>query len=298
MKYLNTENPDARAKKYLEQLQKTELEKLTIQKEEVLGETVIVRCKAERITTDGNQIGYFMLCTHSNETSDTPKMSDYYIEYQPFVNEINGEGFHYSLSDVTEVSSYRYMFQNRGIICQVNSKEEFIVIFEDKETAEDVLARLQDFCPNSIDKLKADIDRYQKMWINGWMSNFDYLMLLNKLAGRSFIDLAQYPIMPWVLKQYSASSLDYDNTRIYRDLEKPIGALNDEKLDKFKAKYQEVLNDNTDEKPYMYFTHYSTSGIVLYYLIRNIPSHILKLQNGGFGPIDRIFFDIEMSWNN
>ena len=48
----------------------------------------------------------------------------------------------------------------------------------------------------------------------------------------------------------------------------------------------------------MYTTHYSSSGIVLYYLIRNIPPQILRLQNGGFGPADRIFFDVEMCWNN
>lgn len=59
-----------------------------------------------------------------------------------------------------------------------------------------------------------------------------------------------------------------------------------------------MLKQGTDEEPYMYSTHYSSSGIVLYYLIRNIPSQILRLQNGGFGPADRIFFDVEMWWNN
>jgi factor associated with neutral sphingomyelinase activation len=32
-----------------------------------------------------------------------------------------------------------------------------------------------------------------------------------------------------------------------------------------------------DEKPYMYLSHYSTPGIVLYYLIRKFPSYILKI---------------------
>jgi hypothetical protein len=31
------------------------------------------------------------------------------------------------------------------------------------------------------------------------------------------------------------------------------------------------------EKPYMYLSHYSTPGIVLYYLIRKVPSYILKV---------------------
>ena len=34
---------------------------------------------------------------------------------------------------------------------------------------------------------------------NGEISNFHYLMRLNTLAGRSYNDLMQYPIFPWVL---------------------------------------------------------------------------------------------------
>lgn len=33
-------------------------------------------------------------------------------------------------------------------------------------------------------------------WQNGAISNFDYLMFLNSRADRSFVDLAQYPVMP------------------------------------------------------------------------------------------------------
>ena len=39
---------------------------------------------------------------------------------------------------------------------------------------------------------------------NGEMSNFQYLMQLNTLAGRSYNDLMQYPIFPWVLADYES----------------------------------------------------------------------------------------------
>ena len=39
---------------------------------------------------------------------------------------------------------------------------------------------------------------------NGEISNFQYLMHLNTLAGRSYNDLAQYPIFPWVLADYES----------------------------------------------------------------------------------------------
>jgi len=39
---------------------------------------------------------------------------------------------------------------------------------------------------------------------NGEISNFQYLMHLNILAGRSYNDLMQYPIFPWVLADYES----------------------------------------------------------------------------------------------
>ena len=41
-----------------------------------------------------------------------------------------------------------------------------------------------------------------KAWQQRRLSNFDYLMLLNTLAGRSINDISQYPVMPWVLSTY------------------------------------------------------------------------------------------------
>jgi Beige/BEACH domain len=35
-------------------------------------------------------------------------------------------------------------------------------------------------------------------WLKGEVSNFDYLMHVNVAAGRSFQDLTQYPVFPWV----------------------------------------------------------------------------------------------------
>lgn len=58
-------------------------------------------------------------------------------------------------------------------------------------------------------------------------------------------------------------------------------------------------NANNNEKPYMYLSHYSTPGIVLYYLIRQVPSYILKIQNESVGgPPDKIFHDVNISWQN
>jgi hypothetical protein len=64
-------------------------------------------------------------------------------------------------------------------------------------------------------------------WTNGELSNFDYLMLVNKFAGRSYSDINQYYIFPWVIQDYKSNKLDLSaDKKTFRDLTKPIGALN------------------------------------------------------------------------
>jgi hypothetical protein len=66
-------------------------------------------------------------------------------------------------------------------------------------------------------------------WTEAWrhhqMSTFEYLMRLNEAAGRSYRDLAQYPVFPWVLCDYSSPTIDLDDPVVYRDLSRPMGAL-------------------------------------------------------------------------
>lgn len=74
--------------------------------------------------------------------------------------------------------------------------------------------------------------------MRGCLSNFDYLMLVNKFSGRTYNDLNQYYVFPWVLQNYDTDVLDLGNPNNYRDLSKPIGALNREQLEKCKRKYE------------------------------------------------------------
>ena len=40
------------------------------------------------------------------------------------------------------------------------------------------------------------------------MSNFEYLMALNSLGGRCYDDLMQYPVFPWLLREYESERLN------------------------------------------------------------------------------------------
>lgn len=64
------------------------------------------------------------------------------------------------------------------------------------------------------------------MWQMKEISNYEYLMYLNQAGNRSINDLSQYPVFPWILSEYTTEEIDLEDQDNYRDLGKPIGALN------------------------------------------------------------------------
>jgi factor associated with neutral sphingomyelinase activation len=126
-------------------------------------------------------------------------------------------------------------------------------------------------------------------WQNGTLDNFEYLLALNSAAGRSFQDLSRYPVFPWVLADYTSSKLDLSNETMFRDLTKPVGALNAKRLDYFRTRLESMQDMGED---FLYGTHYSAPGYVLYYLVRSMPEHMLCLQNGKYDAPDRMFHSI------
>ncbi len=70
-------------------------------------------------------------------------------------------------------------------------------------------------------------------WVRGEISNFAYLMALNTLAGRSYNDLMQYPVFPWILADYTSEELDLTDPETFRDLSKPMGAQTPRRMEQF-----------------------------------------------------------------
>ncbi|XP_041483642.1 neurobeachin-like [Lytechinus variegatus] len=135
-------------------------------------------------------------------------------------------------------------------------------------------------------------------WQRREISNFEYLMYLNTIAGRTYNDLNQYPIFPWVLTNYESPELDLTLPSNYRDLSKPMGALNPSR----KAFFQERYENWEDDKipAFHYGTHYSTLGFTLMWLMRLEPytTYFLNLQGGKFDHASRTFSSIASSWKN
>lgn len=99
-------------------------------------------------------------------------------------------------------------------------------------------------------------------WVAGDMSNFDYLMLINTVAGRTYNDLSQYPVFPWVLSNYTSDTLDLTDPANYRDLTKPVGALNPDRLEEFVDRYADWDEEEMGAPAFHYGSHYSTPAYV------------------------------------
>jgi factor associated with neutral sphingomyelinase activation len=102
--------------------------------------------------------------------------------------------------------------------------------------------------------------------------------------------------MPWVVADYSSPTLDLSDPATYRDLSRPIGALNPRRLEDFRQRFQEMRQmaagpgsggrqtpgapPPLDMPPFLYGCHYSSPGYVVFYLMRSDPQLMLRLQVG------------------
>ncbi|KAJ8361384.1 hypothetical protein SKAU_G00179090 [Synaphobranchus kaupii] len=133
------------------------------------------------------------------------------------------------------------------------------------------------------------------------MSNFQYLMHLNTMAGRTYNDLMQYPVLPWILADYHSETLDLSSPATFRDLSKPMGAQTDKRKEKFIERYNEVENNDGDLTAQCHYcTHYSSAIIVASLLVRMEPfsQTFLSLQGGSFDVADRMFHSVKKEWES
>ncbi len=54
------------------------------------------------------------------------------------------------------------------------------------------------------------------------------------------IDLTQYPVMPWVIADYTSTSLNLSSPSTFRDFTKPMGAMDADRLRAYKDRYHDM----------------------------------------------------------
>ncbi|KAJ0797682.1 putative transcription factor WD40-like family [Helianthus annuus] len=210
------------------------------------------------------------------------------------------------ISSLHQVYSRRYLLRRSALELFMVDRSNFFFDFGTTEGRRSVYKAIVQARPSHLNNIYLATQRPEQLlkrtqlmerWARWEISNFEYLMQLNTLAGRSYNDITQYPVFPWILADYKSKDLDLANPSSYRDLSKPVGALNSERLKKFQERYSS-FSDTVIPK-FHYGSHYSSAGTVLYYLMRVEPFTTLsiQLQGGKFDHADRMFLDISATWN-
>ncbi|XP_048774132.2 neurobeachin-like isoform X3 [Ostrea edulis] len=239
------------------------------------------------------------------ESEDNKKLDPQVLSY---VEHVHGK---WHFNEIRAIFSRLYLLQSVAIEIFMANRTAVMFAFPDHATVKRVVnalprvgvgvkyglpqaRRMSLASGKQLYKLSSMTQKWQRREI----SNFDYLMYLNTIAGRTYNDLNQYPVYPWVIVNYDSDELDLKQPSNFRDLSKPIGALNPTRREFFEERYNSWEHDQIP--PFHYGTHYSTAAFTLNWLIRVEPfsTMFLNLQGGKFDHANRTFSSITQSWKN
>ncbi|XP_051506796.1 WD repeat- and FYVE domain-containing protein 4-like isoform X2 [Myxocyprinus asiaticus] len=228
----------------------------------------------------------------------------------------------WSYDDIKETSFMRFLLEDNALeIFLKNGTSVFLVFFNNdhvnaykrlcsvvsslkgRGVSETVLnaSRSALFFIGNLRKSAAAEKTVLMKWQRGEITNFEYLMHLNTLAGRTYNDLMQYPVFPWIIADYESENLDLSSPATFRDLSKPMGAQTEKRKEKFIQRYLEVENNDGDLSAQCHYcTHYSSAIIVASYLVRMEPfsQTFICLQGGSFDVPERMFYSIQKEWES
>ena len=121
---------------------------------------------------------------------------------------------------------------------------------------------------------------YTKKFKDNIITTFEYLLLLNKYSSRSYNNIMEYPVIPW---------LKYENK--IRDFDLPMSLQTEQSKDQYEDKYYKFKAMNT---PLSHSNHYSNAPYIYFYLARINPftNGMIKFQGNTFEIPERQFISI------
>ena len=200
--------------------------------------------------------------------------------------------------EIEEILERRFLLMWQAIEIYLKNGKSYFFNFLSKDQSQFIL---DIFKKNKITKDKVHEKDFFKIhqnnliteWREERLSTYEYLLFINKYASRTFNDLNQYPVFPWLVRKYI---LDNDNKNInmlLRDFKYPMAAQTEEQRDNSLNRFEEEENSKL-KFPTHHGIHYSTSSYIFFYLMREEPftTLLIKLQGYNHENPDRMFFSI------
>uniref|UniRef100_G3TZW2 Lysosomal-trafficking regulator n=1 Tax=Loxodonta africana TaxID=9785 RepID=G3TZW2_LOXAF len=229
------------------------------------------------------------------------------VESSSLQGELEPASFSWTYEEIKEVHKRWWQLRDNAVEIFLTNGRTLLLAFDNTKVRDDVYhSILTNNLPNLLEY--GNITALTNLWYAGQITNFEYLTHLNKHAGRSFNDLMQYPVFPFILADYVSETLDLSDPSIYRNLSKPIAVQYKEKEDRYVDTYKYLEEEyrkgaREDDpmppvQPYHYGSHYSNSGTVLHFLVRMPPftKMFLAYQDQSFDIPDRTFHSTNTTW--
>ncbi|XP_065486597.1 lysosomal-trafficking regulator isoform X2 [Caloenas nicobarica] len=229
------------------------------------------------------------------------------IENSSFHGETEPASFSWTYEEIKEVHKRWWQLRDNAVEIFLTNGRTLLLAFDNTKVRDDVYHNiLTNNLPNLLEY--GNMTALTHLWCTGQITNFEYLTHLNKHAGRSFNDLMQYPVFPFILSDYTSETLDLNDPSVYRNLVKPIAVQSKEKEDRYVDTYKYLEEEyrkgaREDDpmppvQPYHYGSHYSNSGTVLHFLVRLPPftKMFLAYQDQSFDIPDRTFHSTNTTW--
>ncbi|KAK2086015.1 hypothetical protein P7K49_035440 [Saguinus oedipus] len=197
------------------------------------------------------------------------------VESSSLQGELEPASFSWTYEEIKEVHKRWWQLRDNAVEIFLTNGRTLLLAFDNTKVRDEVYHNiLTNNLPNLLEY--GNITALTNLWYTGQITNFEYLTHLNKHAGRSFNDLMQYPVFPFILADYVSETLDLSDPLIYRNLSKPIAVQYKEKEDRYVDTYKYLEEEyrkgaREDDpmppvQPYHYGSHYSNSGTVLHFL--------------------------------
>ena len=223
----------------------------------------------------------------------------------------------FTINNKTFYFNFKFEKQREKVISEIlNKLNDYSKIIYDLKDTKDIFDNVIGYenITTAVDSKKKGTKRIKvskklELWKEWKITNYELLMWFNIYGNRSFNDISQYPVFPWILNSYQDPlKNDNEDEEKYnlRDMSLPMGMMTlDEKGEQRKEAFMlnyETLKESEEEgmKPYMFGSNYSNPIYVCNFLMRIFPfTHIaIELQGSKFDDPNRLFISVENSFYN
>ncbi|XP_075530893.1 lysosomal-trafficking regulator mauve isoform X1 [Dermacentor variabilis] len=263
-----------------------------------INERITHTCKCIKICPSSDMPGEVLL----GETS-LQFVPDQLGKYKGSLGEVEARHEVWPYKDVQEVLLRRFRLRDNALELFLRNGVTALLAFHTTQDRNEFCRQLWQ-CPHLDLEPSESLESLSHRWQERCLGNFDYLTQLNKMAGRSFNDLMQYPVFPFVLANYADDILDFQDSASFRCLERPMAVQDVAREEHYRRNFRVERASAPSERlhpwlgPFHYGSHYSNSGTVLHFLVRLPPftQMFLAYQDQQFDLPDRTFHSVHTTW--